>query len=303
MRTLMLFVVVSLLVASISAVPPDNGDPLPGPRNYPSMCPNDCSGHGLCPQPSTDVYFPPVCLCDELWKGEDCSIRRCKNECTGKGICVNGTCVCNEGWTGQDCSKRKKKCDVTGPNGQKIDCTQKMKSESASWINPPPAVLCPQNCTHHGRCEPTTGTCLCHFGWRGENCSLSPCPGSCSNHGTCIVSKPQDGDYNWWGGVCVCDEGYHGPACDLVPPPCPGNCSFRGFCDRPKPWLPGKCKCDPPWQGVDCSWANGCIPGYSGGMGTGCKADCSCHGICINGQCSCEPGYASDDCSVQIPTW
>ena len=44
------------------------------------------------------------------------------------------------------------------------------------------------------------------------SCSASSCARNCSNHGECVV-----------GGLCRCDDGYTGDACELNA--CPNNCS------------------------------------------------------------------------------
>ncbi|MBN3325391.1 TENN protein, partial [Atractosteus spatula] len=46
--------------------------------------------------------------------GEDCSLRRCPNDCSGNGECDDGTCICEDGFTGIDCSK------VMGPNDLRL---------------------------------------------------------------------------------------------------------------------------------------------------------------------------------------
>ncbi|MBN3302339.1 TENN protein, partial [Amia calva] len=46
--------------------------------------------------------------------GEDCSQRRCPNDCSGNGECDDGVCVCQEGFNGNDCSK------VMGPKSIRL---------------------------------------------------------------------------------------------------------------------------------------------------------------------------------------
>jgi tenascin len=56
------------------------------------MCPNLCSGHGIC----EDNH----CSCNDGYTGEDCSVKLCLNDCSGNGECVNGVCTCEELYTG-----------------------------------------------------------------------------------------------------------------------------------------------------------------------------------------------------------
>ena len=63
--------------------------------------------------------------------------------------------------------------------------------------------------------------------------------------------------------------------------PCPGkgDCSGNGVCHR------GKCECDFPFAGVDCSAERSC------------PNDCHGRGLCSAGRCYCEPGASGIDCA------
>ncbi|XP_051789090.1 tenascin-R isoform X2 [Erpetoichthys calabaricus] len=126
-------------------------------------CPDDCSGRGLC--------LEGECICDSDFTGDDCSQERCPNDCSGKGLCIDGECVCEETNTGDDCSE----------------------------------VRCLNDCSDQGIC--INGTCECKEGHWGEDCSLLTCPNSCSQKGRC-----KDG-------TCTCDEGYVGSDCSSVAHP------------------------------------------------------------------------------------
>jgi hypothetical protein len=65
------------------------------------------------------------CICKKGWEGEQCNQKTCLNNCSGKGLCINGTCKCYDGFTGDDCSQN--------------DC-----------LNP---------CTKYGNC--VKGNCVC----------------------------------------------------------------------------------------------------------------------------------------------
>ncbi|XP_060696082.1 attractin [Hemiscyllium ocellatum] len=72
-----------------------------------NSCPNNCSGHGECQADADNstVY----CVCSEYWKGEDCNVPYCRDNCgfPHHGKCdLNDTkaCVCNDSWQGPDCS-------------------------------------------------------------------------------------------------------------------------------------------------------------------------------------------------------
>lgn len=64
--------------------------------------------------------------------------------------------------------------------------------------------------------------------------SVDSCPRNCSRQGACIS------------GVCTCDGGWDGEACDQVI--CPEKCSDHGQCDLES----RRCICDPGYAGPDC---------------------------------------------------
>lgn len=62
-------------------------------------CPKNCTGHGKC--------ILNLCICDNDWGGDDCSIQLCPDSCGstfGRGVCEDGHCVCSIGYSGQSCS-------------------------------------------------------------------------------------------------------------------------------------------------------------------------------------------------------
>lgn len=66
------------------------------------MCPNNCSGRGVCRLAnSSDVVR---CECEEGWKGDACDVPYCALGCgyPVHGQCQIGDkrCLCNAGWQG-----------------------------------------------------------------------------------------------------------------------------------------------------------------------------------------------------------
>uniref|UniRef100_A0A4W4FV87 Tenascin C n=1 Tax=Electrophorus electricus TaxID=8005 RepID=A0A4W4FV87_ELEEL len=104
-----------------------------------------CSGHG---NYSTEIC---ACICDKGWKGPNCTLSDCPNDC--RGHCVDGDCVCYDPWTGFDCSE----------------------------------LICPNDCYDRGLC--VNGTCLCDKGFRGEDCGERVCTKNCTGHGRCVDGK------------------------------------------------------------------------------------------------------------------
>lgn len=198
----------------------------------------------------------------------------CSNNCTGNGLCSNGTCACNMPWAGNDCSL--------------------MVLEN--W-------LCPGNCSSRGVCT-ANNTCHCDPGWFGSTCNLAlpssqeSCALNCSSRGACIN-----------GSVCLCDVGWTGIWCELTsdlvdfpaftPAPmadtngtCPGNCMGHGVC------YSGRCYCSSLYSGADCS-----IPRLTISIGPYCPFGCNGRGVCSNGECICDYGFAGLDCSVTVPSF
>lgn len=139
---------------------------------------------------------------------------------------------------------------------------------------------CDGGCSGHGACQRATGRCTCFPGFGGATCAAKLCPtaaawvdrawnvdkahqpAECSAMGRCDRST----------GVCTCESGFEGVACERLT--CPNACSGNGRCISMRDaavlqddrnffvsttytlWDADKimgCQCDPGYTGMDCS--------------------------------------------------
>jgi len=82
-------------------------------------------------------------------------------------------------------------------------------------------------CSNKGKCDRSTGDCVCYDGYDGVACQRASCPGypaSCSGHGVCktisqLAASASGNVYSLWDQDktmgCECDAGYYGPDCSL----------------------------------------------------------------------------------------
>ena len=196
----------------------------------------------------------------ELWKEYDSSIgldslgkcaslkTKCKNDCSGRGICNNGKCTCNDNWSEDDCSQCKG-CfgsKTFDKNRKGLDC----KSESCGGTGhgtckTTPATkttLATKTCT----CEAKTGwdittncnKCKTEKGWvLGDDNKCNTCDATqlygksddgkeckkCSGHGK--VSTSADDSKTE---TCNCDVGYSGAVCQPTPAATSTSSSISG---------------------------------------------------------------------------
>eukprot|EP00300_Choanocystis_sp_HF-7_P031207 c40376_g1_i1.p1 GENE.c40376_g1_i1~~c40376_g1_i1.p1 ORF type:complete len:825 (+),score=136.89 c40376_g1_i1:266-2476(+) len=88
-------------------------------------------------------------------------------------------------------------------------------------------------------------------------------------------------------GFCECQLGIGGACCDVVYPPCPGNCSGAGLCELILWDSQSTCVCLPGSETVGCGMKD-----------SGCPNQCSGHGYCRNGKCECQHGMVGESCSL-----
>ena len=163
----------------------------------------------------------------------------CTSEmCGANGVCAKDTdrftCSCEDGYdpvtlcttcqaghTGPNC-----RAAATTPAPTSVPATQPGDTHVPTTVAPPvnPAKPCSvpgrSVCSSHGVCKATG--CDCEPGYVGDVCEIA-CPGlsltphtTCANNGLCKVD-PLDPDK----GVCKCQSGTWGVACQLVSAPAP----------------------------------------------------------------------------------
>ena len=179
------------------------------------MLPCDCSGHGACHASSAGG-----CVCHPGWTGTNCATEEvCPDDCSGNGVCNDGSCFCFKGYAGDSCAfsvedgkeaERRKNCvnpDV-GDDPAALARVPKIRSKETGGESPAP-------CSGHGVCgyemSPAPGSgkaygrCLCMPGYLGDYCEEEiKCPNDCLGHGTCVAGK------------CKCRYGYSGEGCQDV---------------------------------------------------------------------------------------
>ncbi|OQR84305.1 hypothetical protein ACHHYP_13578 [Achlya hypogyna] len=144
------------------------------------------------------------------------------------------------------------------------------------------ATCCPNSCSGKGKCNVAGNGCVCscYAGYAGADCSQRTCPmgkswaslavandvahvrGPCANRGTCDSTT----------GLCTCDAGFTGAACDRMA--CPLACSGNGECRSMKYYASSKDPGLPPPVVYNSVWDSDmiygcmCLDGRTG-------ADCS----------------------------
>lgn len=152
----------------------------------------DCSAHGTCYEDVTETGIVVArCACESAFQGDICEL-------------------CKPGYEGDDCET----------------CSEGYALYEGECV---PDVCVGVAC-RHGACSDVdgdgTGECVCDDGWDGDACEECAaghvledgecipdvCAGVDCDHGTC--RRARDGDY----GICVCDDGWDGDACDECAP-------------------------------------------------------------------------------------
>lgn len=144
--------------------------------------PLDCSGHGTCNKANLK------CTCDPGWTGIACHMPDCQGKppCNNRGICqpplydgAQPICACKRGWAGVACELPCIHGNATKEG--KCECDPCYDDKGCQFM-----------CSNHS----TTcfnDNCDCGFdGWRGPYCSSKGCPGhkvDCSGHGQCLTSS------------------------------------------------------------------------------------------------------------------
>lgn len=59
------------------------------------------------PSPPAPPAAPAACLCEPGWAGHACGQRVCPQDCSGRGLCQDGQCLCEAPFTGVDCAASK----------------------------------------------------------------------------------------------------------------------------------------------------------------------------------------------------
>jgi len=156
---------------------------------------------------------PPILFVFLLFSHLPNTSSQCHNSCSGRGTCtIHAKCACNTGFYGPSCSlaacpKGNAWSDIASPNG---------------------VAHIPAECSNKGKCETSTGNCVCQLGYEGAACERMACPKQCSNHGICTsmreaaslfngYSLNRSVAYTLWDADqifgCVCDVGFEGADC------------------------------------------------------------------------------------------
>lgn len=188
----------------------------------------------------------------------------CPNACSGHGTC-NSMDQCNcyaestkenakPLWRGADCSL------MTCPRWTSWNMVQSGSKNKHNLM---------VECSDGGKCDTSTGECICYAGFEGSACQRSTCPNDCSGHGTCRSNQDFAVDYSeavfkaqgpegekkvtgsyydyflvtydeaWDAGMqygCLCDVGFRGVDCSTVECPTSYDAMDEETCKKYSEW-------------------------------------------------------------------
>jgi hypothetical protein len=134
----------------------------------------ECSGRGACDRGSGR------CECFPGFNGEACQRTMCPNDCSGHGVCQDQRrfasdagetyataydakkqmgCMCDDGFRGPDCSQ------IECPSG-----ADPMGHYGGDGENDAGATGAAMDCSGRGLCDYSSGSCSCFKGYFGERC-------------------------------------------------------------------------------------------------------------------------------------
>lgn len=149
-----------------------------GPSCNRNLCPNDCSGHGVCVSIKDMAKLSNALPlnANTLYEGEEDSITWDEEMSYG--------CVCDSSWDvgleagqrqepewfGADCSLRHcPSADNPVTNVDETDCGGKAAANSIAVGQV--GNLCQVDCSNNGICDNSSGTCRCFRGFYGVDCT------------------------------------------------------------------------------------------------------------------------------------
>lgn len=248
--------------------------------------------------------------------GDDCSVKICKNSCSGRGLCIDTNfVVTNKVYRDKIHDRLLLKLDLPttkkfleaivkkqkgkDKNDENKSITE-VESKENMRLNPGQNLIKPDLFDFKKQFK-----CVCQEGYSGDDCSVKTCKNQCSGKGTCDSTEKENPK-------CICHAGFNGEICEKRE--CPNDCNKNGHCNH----LNGVCSCTPIWQGQDCSVPKcffncldkgvceeggicNCSSGFMGDVceKLACPNECSSKGKCIKGKCSCDAGWLGTDCSVR----
>lgn len=178
-------------VAAAAAAPSSPAAPTPVVAPKPTRkkivvrkkCAYPCANGGRC--------VDGRCKCKLGFVGLDCSRLGCASNCNQRGYCDLASsppaCLCFPGWTGFDCefSDAPEAQRPKAPKAPKANATEQSDADAELPARVPlDRTLCNPPCdAAHGVCW--QGSCACADGFAGETCNELLCPDDCSGHGKC----------------------------------------------------------------------------------------------------------------------